>query len=107
MSRTNRVRGGRLEVAGNKLSFQDHDVREAARKRLGDEGVRSWLDPNAWDPPARAIVCQLNFTADRLTRDLHGDLKALGVTVVCDKRRFAELMRTGRPVVSELFEGAT
>lgn len=107
VSRTNRVRGGRLEVAGNKLSFQDHDVREAARKRLGDEGVRSWLDPNAWDPPARAIVCQLNFTADRLTRDLHGDLKALGVTVVCDKRRFAELMRTGRPVVSELFEGAT
>ena len=88
------------------LPFQDRDVREAARQRLGDEGVRSWLVPNAWDVPARAIVCQLNFTADRLTRDLRSDLKALGVTVVCDKRRFAELSRPGR-TVDRLMEGAT
>lgn len=83
------------DIGHAKLPFQDRDVREAARKRLGDEGVRSWLDPNAWDAHARAIVCQLNFTADRLTRDLRKDLKALGVTVVCDKRRFAELARLG------------
>lgn len=93
------VRGRSFQAADSSqanLPFQDRDVREAARQRLGDEGVRSWLDPNAWDAHARAIVCQLNFTADRLTRDLRCDLKALGVTVVCDKRRFAELARVGR-----------
>lgn len=105
-SRTNRVRGRWPEAVEAKPTFQGREVREAARKRLGEEGVQSWLDPSAWDPTARAIVCRLGFTANWLARELRGDLKALGVTVIHDKRRFEELMRAGRPTVSDQFEAA-
>ena len=104
-ARTNRVRDRRPVAATAPSIFQDPEVREFAKKKLGDEGVRSWIDPNAWDPTARAIVCPLNFTAERIKRDIGRDLRDIGVKVVCDKRLFDHLMRTvqitGRDDVSE------
>lgn len=97
--RTNRVRRNWGEPVSALPKFQNAAVRGIAVKRLTEEGARSWLDQNAWDPDAKAIVCQLGFTADRLSRDLGRDLRPLGVSVVCDKRRFDELMRAGRPEV--------
>jgi hypothetical protein len=106
-SRANRVRGRWADEPSHlRPTFQSLEVREVARKRLGEEGVRSWLDASAWDPAGRVVVCPLGFTADHLAREIGRDLKAIGVTVVADKKRFSELMRAGRPVDSDRSIGA-
>ncbi len=107
-SRANRVRGRWTEEpSAPHPTFQSLEVREVARKRLGEEGVRSWLDDSAWDSLGRIVVCPRSFTADRLSRDIGRDLKAIGVTIVADKKRFSELMKASRPCVSHQPNGAT
>lgn len=81
--------------------FPDTSVRAAVVCRLGEAGVRSWLDPHGWDPASRTIVCRLEGAATKLARECGSELRAVGASVVFDKPRFAALMRKGRPVMAE------
>jgi len=95
---TNRVRDLGFDPQPVRAAFKDLSVRRAVASRLGEEGVRSWLDPHAWDGEGRVIVCRLEGAARKLATDCRRELKAMGVTVVFDKARHAALERAGRPI---------
>lgn len=103
---TNRVRDYGPEQKPVRAAFKDLSVRRAVASRLGEEGVRSWLDPHGWDGESRTIVCRFDVAARKLSADCRQELKALGVTVVFDKMRFAAVERAGRPVVVQADQAA-
>lgn len=99
-SRANRVRSSWAEPGLRAAPFPDRGVRAAIAGRLGEMGAVSWLDPAAWDAEGRVIVHCRDIAADKLRSECGPELRGLGVTVVCDKRRHGALSRQPRPVIA-------
>jgi hypothetical protein len=60
-------------------------LRSAVVAAMGEDYARSWLDPTGWrEQPDPAVVCRLEITAQRLSRDLRGVLAGEGVRVVVE-----------------------
>tara|TARA_R110002124_G_scaffold223056_1_gene388445 strand:- start:14245 stop:15087 length:843 start_codon:yes stop_codon:yes gene_type:complete len=99
-SRANRVRSAWGEPPKVVGQFPSKAVRGAVVGRLGEAGAVSWLDTQAWDADAKTIVTKLGLQAEKLRSDCGGELRRLGVTVVCDKVRHEALSRQPRPVIA-------
>jgi len=104
--RANRVRLGWGEPPKPVGQFPSKAVRSVVVNRLGEAGAVSWLDTQAWDGEAKTIVTRLVLQAEKIQSSCGGDLRRLGVNVVCDKVRHEALSRQPRTVLATGMEKA-
>ncbi len=58
------------------------EIRSGFLAKLGQDWVRSYLDPCGWQEiPTRALIPRNGFAADRFQRDAREVVKALGLTI--------------------------
>lgn len=78
--------------------FRDEDVRRAVVFAIGKDAVASYLDPAAWDPATRQVVCKLDFGYRRLKERAGKTLSEMGIGIILDGRLFDRLPRPILPL---------
>lgn len=71
--------------------FPHDDIRAAIVQAIGEAGTQSYLDPAAWCPEERRIVCRLSLAAEALQARAAKELAKLGIEVLFDVSAYARL----------------
>lgn len=71
--------------------FEPSAIRSALVRRIGEAATRSYLDPAAWNPVDRVVICSGQTAATRLIERAGGLLNELGIRVTCEQGMRSEL----------------
>jgi hypothetical protein len=77
--------------------FPHDDIRAAIVRAIGEAGTQSYLDPAAWCPAERTIVCRLSLAAEALQARAAKELAELGVVVSFNVSTHARLRSSVGP----------